>query len=287
MFSFLKKTIFGGYKNLKKIFGIKNLDGVKEIKDIENIFLENNFGPRLTKEILKDIDSYDENKFIKIKEKLKNILNSANKFIEEENEVYLIIGINGSGKTTSLIKLARNFKKENKKTILVPADKFRAAAQEQLKFLCDVEKIDYFDDFNSKDSATLIYKSIVENKNFNKILIDTAGRIHENEALLKELKKIYKIVNEKALEKNFKVKTLIVLDSLQGQALEKQILQFSENVKIDGIILTKLDSGAKPGNIFSIVDTFKIPIIYLTYGEYKEEIVLFDIDSFIEIIIGD
>lgn len=287
MFSFLKKTIFSGYNNLKKIFGIKSLNGINEIKDIENIFLENNFGPKITKKILNNIDSYDENKINKIKENLKNILNNVNPSLEEKNEIYLIIGVNGSGKTTSLIKLARNFKKNKNEVILVPADKFRAAAQEQLKFLSEIENIDYFNDLNFKDSSTLIYKAISENKNYNKILIDTAGRIHNNEPLLKELEKNYKIALNKAKEKNFSLKTLIVLDSLQGQSLEKQILEFSQIIKIDGIILTKLDSGSKPGNIFSIIDNLKIPILYLTYGEYKDEIIKFEIDPFIEIIIGN
>ena len=103
---------------------------------------------------------------------------------------------------------------------------------------------------------------------------------------MRELKKIYKIVSEKAEQYNFAVKVFIVLDSLQGQALEKQIKQFSNLIKIDGIILTKLDSGAKPGNIVSIIDFYKIPVAYLTYGEYQTEIVPFDIDCFIDALIG-
>lgn len=293
MFSFFKKKLNEGYSALKNIFGIKNLKLSNEKNEIINFLLESGFKKELISKIIDNVPENEVDKIFFIKKNLKKIINeNENNENNSKKEVILIVGINGSGKTTSLIKLARFFKSENKNTLIVPCDTFRAAAYEQLKFLAIRENCDFFEDekINEKkksDPASIVYKAISEKSNFfDKIIIDTAGRIHQDESLLRELKKIHKIAKERSEKENLNLKTLIVLDSLQGNSLEKQFKEFSEIIKIDGIILTKLDSGSKPGNIISIIDIYKVPLLYLTYGEYKTDIVPFETDLFLDLLLG-
>ena len=293
MFSFFKKKLNEGYSALKNIFGIKNLKLSNEKNEIINFLLESGFKKELISKIIDNVPENEVDKIFFIKQNLKKIINeNENNENNSKKEVILIVGINGSGKTTSLIKLARFFKSENKNTLIVPCDTFRAAAYEQLKFLAIRENCDFFEDekINEKkksDPASIVYKAISEKSNFfDKIIIDTAGRIHQDESLLRELKKIHKIAKERSEKENLNLKTLIVLDSLQGNSLEKQFKEFSEIIKIDGIILTKLDSGSKPGNIISIIDIYKVPLLYLTYGEYKTDIVPFETDLFLDLLLG-
>ena len=293
MFSFFKKKLNEGYSALKNIFGIKNLKLSNEKNEIINFLLESGFKKELISKIIDNVPENKVDKIFFIKQNLKKIINeNENNENNSKKEVILIVGINGSGKTTSLIKLARFFKSENKNTLIVPCDTFRAAAYEQLKFLAIRENCDFFEDekINEKkksDPASIVYKAISEKSNFfDKIIIDTAGRIHQDESLLRELKKIHKIAKERSEKENLNLKTLIVLDSLQGNSLEKQFKEFSEIIKIDGIILTKLDSGSKPGNIISIIDIYKVPLLYLTYGEYKTDIVPFETDLFLDLLLG-
>ncbi len=288
MFSFIKETLKKGFEKLKTELGISNTKEKECLKEtLEKILIENNFGPKLSKNLIEDINfENQEDLFLKIKNKLENIFFSAVEYEKSKKEIILFIGINGSGKTTSLTKLSKDFKKNGDKVLVIPADTFRAAANEQLSDLCNFYKIDIFKK-EVKDPAALVYSGIeyAKENNYNKIIIDTSGRMHQNENLLNELKKINKIASSKL--DDYKLERIIVLDSFQGLSLEKQVEQFSSIIKIDGIILTKLDGGCKPGIVVSIVDSLKIPILYLSYGEHKTDLLKFDSEKFINELIGE
>jgi fused signal recognition particle receptor len=294
LFSFIKNTIVDGIKKVKeKLVGESR--NVKEAREaLRKTLIENNFGPNLADQLVEKINFDSENWIDGLKSALIDIIDTSKELPSAKNEIYILVGINGSGKTTSTVKLAKKFivdepktngskanRSNRSKTIVIPADKFRAAAFDQLNIMCEKESIDIFDD-PAKEPSTLVYSGVEDSikKGYSKIVIDTAGRIHQSENLLKELKKIQRVAKSQA--NGYLVKTLIVLDSLQGQALERQVGKFSEHIDIDGIIVTKLDAGSKPGVIFSIVNLYKIPVVYLSSGEYGTTLVDFEKEEFVE-----
>jgi fused signal recognition particle receptor len=281
LFSFIKNTIVDGIKKVKeKLVGESK--NVKEAREtLRKTLIENNFGPNLADQLVGKISFDNESWIDDLRSHLIGIIDESKNLANAENEVYILVGINGSGKTTSTVKLAKKFISDGFKTIVIPADKFRAAAFDQLNSMCEKENIDIFDN-PAKEPSALVYSGVEDSikKGYSKIVIDTAGRIHQSENLLKELKKIQRVAKSQA--NGYLVKTLIVLDSLQGQALERQVKKFSEYIDINGIIVTKLDAGSKPGVVFNIINLYKIPIVYLSSGEYGTTLVDFDKEEFVE-----
>lgn len=277
MFTFFKKTLSDGYNKIKKCFGlnVKNID----TNFLEKTLLEQNFMPELVKRLIKEIENDNRDWKETLHESLLRIFSIEKDLFFENNEVSILVGINGSGKTTSAIKLART-NNVFSKTLLVPADTFRAAAKEQLQALALEYNIDFFN-HEYEQPAMVIFKSAeyYKENNYEKIIIDTAGRIHENEALIRELVK--SIATAKKQFKNEKVVTFLVLDGLQGKNLFEQAKLFSNAITIDGIILTKLDAEVKPGILFSIVDNLKIPIAYLGIGQKETDLMLFNAQEFV------
>ncbi len=282
MFDFLKKAISSTYEKLKETFSSDNRE--LDLLAIEETLLQQNFTPSLIKTLIKKIEEKrSQSSWQEIcKNELFLLFESAKKEIENP-EVIILLGINGSGKTTSAVKLGRKEKK-NSRTLLVPADTFRAAAQEQLHALAKEYKVDFFT-HTLNNPTSVIYESAqyAKNNNYEKIIIDTAGRIHQNSALLKELQK-----SITTAEKQFQQKTIakyLVLDGLQGKTLFLQVKEFLSATSIDGIILTKLDGLVKPGIICSIVNEFKIPIVYCSFGQKETDLIPFNSKNFIESLI--
>lgn len=285
MFSFLKSKISEGYDKLKKLVTGKGSLTEEEMKAIETFLFEHNFSSTFIthiRHVLKETDEKDSIEWIdKLKKVLKSIIVQAKECTEKK--CVMLVGINGAGKTTTSIKLARNNNKNNT-ALLIAADTFRAAAQDQLRELAEEYHVDMYEEHNV-DPAAVVFRGCEKALSMNKekIIIDTAGRIHQNDQLLKELQKIQKVAFNKIGNDN--CSTFLVLDSLQGQALIEQVKQFLAYITIDGIILTKLDALSKPGIVFSLMETFKIPIVYLSYGEHSENIEKFDGDKFINLVL--
>jgi fused signal recognition particle receptor len=281
MFDFLKKAITNTYEKIKETLGGNTQE--LDLKAIEQTLIQQNFTSELTTLLLKKIE---ENNTIPWQEttrkELFSLFEKTHQPIENP-DVIILLGINGSGKTTSAIKLAREEKK-SQKTLLVPADTFRAAAQEQLHSLALDYHIDFFQ-HNLQNPTSVIYESAQYTKkhDYQKIIIDTAGRIHQNHALLKELQKTIETAKKQFQPK--KIATYIVLDGLQGKNLSQQVKEFLGATPIDGIILTKLDGQVRPGIICSIVHTFHIPVIYLSFGQKEIDLTPFNVNHFIESLI--
>lgn len=277
MFKFLKETVFDGYNKIKECFGLntKIIDKVF----LEKTLLEQNFMPELVKKLIKKIENDDRDWKEVINEELLKIFPEKQDLLLENNSVFILVGINGSGKTTSAIKLGRASSKDYK-TLLVPADTFRAAAKEQLQELSSEYQVDFFN-HEYEQPAMVIFKSAEYYKehNYEKIIIDTAGRIHQNEGLLRELVKSIATAKKQFSDK--KIMTFLVLDGLQGKNLLEQAKLFSNVIAIDGIILTKLDAEVKPGIIFSIVEYLKIPIVYIGIGQKETNLIPFNAKEFV------
>ncbi len=199
--------------------------------------------------------------------------------------VQLIIGVNGAGKTTTIAKLAHMYKKKNKSVILGAGDTFRAAAIEQLSIWADKLNVPIIKTKQGHDSSAVAYDTISSAlaRDIDNVIIDTAGRLQTQTNLNNELVKIVKVCS-KAYE-NAPHQKLLILDGTQGNSAIAQARAFHEMVKVDGIIVTKLDGTAKGGALFSISNQLELPIFYIGIGEKKEDLIEFSPDKFVDTLL--
>jgi fused signal recognition particle receptor len=201
-------------------------------------------------------------------------------------QVWLIIGINGSGKTTSIAKLGNQLIKSGKMVMLAAGDTYRAAAIEQLKKWADRLGAGFVGSKPGADPASVAYDAVAsaQSKNADYLLIDTAGRLHTQKHLRDELGKIHSTIGKKMAGAPHL--TLLVLDATTGQNAVNQSRLFSEAAKIDGIVLTKLDGTAKGGIVLAIAQELKIPVLYIGIGESLDDLLPFEPVAFVDGLLG-
>lgn len=204
----------------------------------------------------------------------------------EGTSLYLFLGVNGSGKTTTIGKLAYRFVKEGKKVLLVAGDTFRSAAIEQLEVWAQRSGADIFKKHEGADPASVVYEALQKatSEGYQVVLVDTAGRLHTKEPLIRELRKIRDVI--KRFLPQEPTETLLVLDATIGQNSIQQAKVFKEAVEVSGIILTKLDGSAKGGAIVPICRELGIPVKLIGVGEGIEDLQPFVADAFIEELIS-
>ncbi|EAI3181739.1 signal recognition particle-docking protein FtsY [Campylobacter jejuni] len=283
MFNFFKK---GLAKTLENIVGIKG-ENKKITKDLlEEILLEADVSYEIVEEIIYYLPPQNEVK----KEDLKRVMGSY--FLYEKKEtnqekpfVELILGINGAGKTTSIAKLAYLYKNQNQKVILGACDTFRAGAIEQLKLWAQKVDVDIVLTAQGHDPSAVAFDTIskAKAKDFDRVIIDTAGRLQNQKNLAHELEKIVRISN-KALE-GAPHRKILVLDGTQGNAGILQAKAFNELVKLDGVIITKLDGTAKGGALFSIARELELPIFYVGVGEQMTDLQEFNASAYLDTLL--
>jgi len=194
----------------------------------------------------------------------------------------LVIGVNGSGKTTSIAKIAYNLKNQGKKVVLAAADTFRAAAVEQLKRWGERVGVEVVAHQSGGDPGAVVYDAIqaAQNRKAQVVIIDTAGRLHTKFNLMEELKKIKRVVDKYELPQE----VLLVIDATTGQNGLAQARHFTEAVGVNEIFLAKLDGTAKGGIVLSICDELKIPISYIGTGEQLGDMAPFNAHDFVKAI---
>ena len=276
MFNFFKK---GLAKTLENIVGIKG-ENKKITKDLlEEILLEADVSYEIVEEIIYYLPPQNEVK----KEDLKRVMGSY--FLYEKKEtnqekpfVELILGVNGAGKTTSIAKLAYLYKNQNQKVILGACDTFRAGAIEQLKLWAQKVDVDIVLTAQGHDPSAVAFDTIskAKAKDFDRVIIDTAGRLQNQKNLAHELEKIVRISN-KALEG--------APHRTQGNAGILQAKAFNELVKLDGVIITKLDGTAKGGALFSIARELELPIFYVGVGEQMTDLQEFNASAYLDTLL--
>ncbi|HWR69927.1 MAG TPA: signal recognition particle-docking protein FtsY [Dehalococcoidia bacterium] len=200
--------------------------------------------------------------------------------------VVLVVGVNGSGKTTSIAKLGHIYKRDGSKVMLAAADTFRAAAIEQLKWWGDRIGAEVIAHQPGADPGAVVFDAIqaAKTRGAQTVIVDTAGRLQTKFNLMEELKKIKRVVQR--VDPTAPHETLLVLDANTGQNGVSQAKYFTEAVGITGIILTKLDSTAKGGIVLAICDQLKIPVRFIGTGETVEDLAPFDPKSFVEAIMS-
>jgi len=206
-------------------------------------------------------------------------------FIYDESarpHVMMVVGVNGVGKTTTIGKIAHQYKLRNKHVVLGAADTFRAAAVDQLGIWADRAKTYFFNKGMQADPAAVAYEAVqyAQNLDLDVCIIDTAGRLHTKKHLMEELTKIKNSINKKLPGAPHEV--LLVLDASTGQNAIEQAKHFTAATDVTAIALTKLDGSAKGGVVLGISDQFKIPIKYIGVGEGMEQLQLFNKKAFID-----
>jgi fused signal recognition particle receptor len=201
--------------------------------------------------------------------------------------VILLVGVNGSGKTTTAGKLASRWTKEGKKVVFAAADTFRAAAVEQLKVWGDRSGVRVIAQKQGSDAAAVAFDAFqaARASGADVLVVDTAGRLHSKHNLMEELGKIYRVLEKERGESRLEV--LLVLDSVMGQNGLAQAETFNKMLPLSGVVLTKYDNTAKGGILLAIADSLKIPVRYVGLGEGEEDLQAFDVREFVKALLGD
>lgn len=283
MFSFIKEKLQKIYHAVSaKLTGFfqKKVIDQEALGELETILLASDTGVKTTKALIEKIKQQAITNGSDLYPLLHSELISQleqSPFCEITPDIIVMIGINGSGKTTCTAKLAHRYKKQGKKVLIVAADTFRAAAVEQLQSWAQKIGVDFFSgNQNQTDPSAVIFagcKKYADEK-YDIVIVDTAGRLQTKNNLMQELAKMYRTITKVAPEK--KVQTLLAIDGMLGQNSFDQAKLFHEIAQINGIIVTKMDGSAKGGIVFAITSELKIPIAYLTFGESLDSIAVFD-----------
>ena len=200
--------------------------------------------------------------------------------------VILVAGVNGAGKTTSIAKLAYRLKNEGKKVLVAAGDTFRAAAVEQLSIWCDRIGVDLVKNAQGSDPAAVAHDACdrAKARGYDVLIVDTAGRLHTQSHLMRELEKIHRVVSKQIEDAPHEV--LLILDGTNGQNAIIQAEQFKKTVKCTGIVLTKLDGTAKGGAIFAIKQKLDLPVKFIGIGEKLDDLEPFDAETYVEALLG-
>ncbi len=201
-------------------------------------------------------------------------------------DVIFIVGVNGTGKTTSIAKLARLYQNDGRKVLLAAGDTFRAAAVEQLQVWADRVGVPCITQGHGADPAAVVYDSLSAaiKRGCDTVIVDTAGRLHTKSNLMDELAKVARVIRKKTGKDP---ETLLVIDANTGQNGLQQAKIFAETIPVDGLILTKLDGTAKGGIVVAIAETIGLPVKYVGMGEKADDIAVFDPEAFVEALLAD
>ncbi len=265
------------------------------LEELEDRLIMADIGTKTTDQVIQLLKAESKkNAEINPLEQLKQVLLPALQPVEQtltipENSkkpfLILVIGVNGVGKTTTIGKLAKRFQNEGKTVMLAAGDTFRAAAIEQLQVWGDRNKITVVAQTHGSDSGAVIFDALKSARanNIDVLIADTAGRLHNKDNLMEEMKKIYRIGDK--FDPDLQREVLLVLDAGTGQNALVQAKQFNESVGVDGIVLTKLDGTAKGGIVFSLAEELNIPIRFIGVGEQVDDLRPFNASEFIDALL--
>ncbi len=302
MADIFNKWIKGLEKTRKVAFGrLAIMFGQTEISnntwdELEELLIQADLGISTTQKIIVNLmrivdregltKSADLQEFLKIE--LENQLSQPvfPDFSTIQPAIIMVVGVNGSGKTTTLAKLGKLQKDKGKKVMFAAADTFRAAAVDQLQVWGDRLSIPVISGQDGADPGAVAYDAIQAgiSRNVDIVFVDTAGRLHTRFNLMEELKKVYRVISKTI--PGAPHATWLVLDATTGQNALTQAKAFKEAVNINGVILTKLDGSARGGMVFAIQQELNVPVLYVGLGEKPEDLQIFDPQAFVQGLIS-
>ncbi|TAH44023.1 MAG: signal recognition particle-docking protein FtsY [Bacteroidetes bacterium] len=299
----LEKTKTNLFTRIAKAVVGKSSVDAEVLDNLEEILVSSDVGVNTTLKIIKRLEErVARDKFVStdelnrlLKEEIEALLAENNTkgsdswdFNKPEGKPYVImvVGVNGVGKTTTIGKLAYQFKSAGKKVLLGAADTFRAAAVDQLDIWSKRADVQIIKQAMGSDPASVAFDSVESGlaQNVDFVIIDTAGRLHNKINLMNELSKIKRVVQKVIPDAPHEV--LLVLDASTGQNAIEQARQFTKATEVNALALTKLDGTAKGGVVIGISDEFKIPVKYIGVGEKIEDLQLFDKSEFVDSLFG-
>ena len=282
-------------KTVEKVTKKRKLDD-KMLNEIEDLLISSDIGVSTASLIVEKIKKENFSKELDIKQlkqlisdqiyEIMNVSDSFLKIKEDQLNIWLFVGVNGSGKTTTIGKIAKQEKDNGKKVILAAADTFRAAAVDQLSIWSKRAGIEMVKGEEKSDPASVVYKAIEEAKksDYDLLLIDTAGRLQNKTDLMQELEKIIRVIKKQ--DPSAPHNCLIVLDATTGQNVISQVEVFLQSAGLTGIIMTKLDGTARGGVLVAVTKKFNLPIYRIGLGEKIEDLETFDPKLFSRVIVG-
>ena len=289
-------------KSSKAAFGqIATLFGATQITpetwdDLEALLIQADLGVDTTEAVLDALETRVDREGITRMDELKGVLREElRKLLLDPPQItfpiqptiILIVGVNGSGKTTSIAKLGQQMRNDGKKVIFGAADTFRAAAVDQLEIWANRLDIPVISGQAGGDAGAVAYDTVkaAQSRNMDIALIDTAGRLHTRFNLMEELKKVHRVVGKAMPGAPHLV--WLVMDATTGQNALQQARAFKEAVKVNGVILAKLDSSARGGMAFAIQKELGLPILFAGLGEKPDDLQAFDPESFVDGILAE
>jgi fused signal recognition particle receptor len=284
-----RKTFTSGFD---KIFSHKQTIDDDLLEELEELLITSDIGVQTALTLVEKIatskiDGVDEVKSL-LKAEILSILAPQTKQPEkplEVPQVIMVVGVNGTGKTTTIGKLAARANRSGKKVLIGAADTFRAAAIDQLNIWADRAQADFVKHKEMADPAAVAFDAVeaAKARGADLVLIDTAGRLHTKVNLMEELKKIKRAISKTIPDAPHEV--LLILDATTGQNAISQAELFHDALGVTGLALTKLDGTAKGGIVISICNTLKIPLKYIGIGEQVDDLQKFDADQFVNALI--
>ena len=301
MAEFFEKWKTGLAKTSKTAFGqLAQLFGATQIthetwEDLEALLIQADLGIETTAEILESLRLVVRNQGLIYSEELWEALRAELRarldsppVLRWENKpsVIMVVGVNGSGKTTTIAKLGQRFQAEGKTLLFGAADTFRAAAVDQLQVWGDRLKVDVIAGAPESDPGAVAFSAVQSGvaRKVDLVIVDTAGRLHTRFNLMEELKKVDRVIGKAMPGAPHAV--WLVLDATTGQNALQQAKAFKEAVGVTGVILSKLDSSARGGMAFAIQRELGLPILFAGLGEKSEDLIPFDPDAFVRGVIG-
>lgn len=286
----LKSGLFKTKENLlgkiSQAVGLHKKIDQQLLDELEEILIKADVGPATTAKIIEGLkkeassNKIEDSKKVTelLKDQVASILNVGTATSNDlfSPHVIMMVGVNGTGKTTSIAKLAKDFKDQGKKVLVAACDTFRAAAGEQLSIWAERVGVEMIRSMPNQDPASVAFDAIKSAcaRKFDVVIADTAGRLHTKINLMEELKKIKRVMG-KTLE-GAPHEVLLVIDATTGQNGLSQVKMFKDAVEVTGIFLTKLDGTAKGGIMIAITDEFKVPVKYVGLGEKPDDFQRFD-----------
>ena len=292
----VEKTREGFFSKISSLFTQETIDD--DIWDeLEEALLGADVGVQTTDQLLESLRAQVDSGQVRSNSDLRRALQQSLVGLLEANgepepliadglNVVLIVGVNGVGKTTSIVKLANLWTEEGHKVLLAGGDTFRAAAIDQLKIWGDRADVMVVAHQPGADPGAVVFDAIsaAKARGANVVLVDTAGRLHTKTNLMEELRKIRRVIDRQGADR---ISSILVLDATTGQNGISQAKHFEDAAGLDGIILTKLDGTARGGVIFPIVRELKLPILYVGTGETLQDISAFDANTFVSALLKE
>jgi fused signal recognition particle receptor len=286
----------GLFTGIAELFGMRGRVDQKFLSELEKRLYLADVGTHATREIVEDVRQAYYDKEITgdvqtfVKERLKKLLSdpsSGISYAPAGPTVVMIAGVNGSGKTTSIAKLAKFCQDEKKKVMVAACDTFRAAAVEQLTIWSQRLGVEIVKNAQGSDPASVAHDACekAQARGFEVLIFDTAGRLHTQQHLMRELEKIHRVVSKQIPGAPHEV--FLVLDATAGQNAIAQAEMFKKSVHCTGIVLAKLDGTAKGGAIFGVKQKLGLPVKFIGVGEKPEDLAVFDPSSYVDALFTD